>query len=203
MKNLIPMLLSYRDSEMPETATSEQPEVFGTSLLPAWLLAPILMSFMACTELSEYDNQQIQSTINDSLLTTTESWDVEMMLTQGGRKRIFIEGTYAINYQTEENKKTQISGPVYVQIYDSTVGVESEAWSKRAVYLEPELHVDLYISVLVETHDNIRLVAEYLRWRHQPDRITSPDFVTISTPHDSISGTGFDGQTDLSDYNSI
>lgn len=197
------MLLSFRDSEMRGTATLEQPEVFSLPLLPAWLLVGVLMAFMACTELSEYDNQQIQSTINDSLLTTTESWDVEMMLTQGGRKRIFVEGTYAINYQTEENKETQISGPVYVQIYDSTGGVESEAWSKRAVYLETEAEFELYDSVSVETHDNNRLYSEYLKWSQETDRITSPDFVTIITAQDSISGTGFNGLTDLSDYNII
>src|SRR5690554_6259856 len=181
MKNLIQMLLSSRDWEMRETDILAQPDFVPKSksrFRTSFALVFILLPLIACTELSEYDNQQIQSTINDSLLTTTESWDVEMMLTQGGRKRIFIEGTYAINYQTEENKKTQISGPVYMQIYDSTGGVESEAWSKRAVYLETEAEFELYDSVRVETHDNNRLYSEYLKWSQETDRITSPDFVT-------------------------
>src|SRR5690625_6061929 len=77
-------------------------------------------------------------------------------------------------------------------MYDSTGGVESEAWSKRAVYLETEAEFELYDSVRVETHDNNRLYSEYLKWSQETDRITSPDFVTIITSQDSISGTGFD-----------
>lgn len=200
------MLLSSPGSEIRVTGTLEQPDIKTESSSRFVLvlgLVCLLVPFVACTELSEYDNQQIQSTINDSLLTTTESWDVEMLLMQGGRKRIFIEGTYAINYQSEENQRTNITGPVYVQIYDSTGAVESEAWSHRAIYLESEAEFELYDSVRVETHDNNQLYSEYLKWSQETDRISSPDFVTIITPQDSISGKGFDGLTDLSDYNII
>lgn len=200
------MLLSSLDLEMRETDILVQPDIippFPLHIRISLCLIFLLLPLIACTELSEYDNQQIQSTINDSLLTTTESWDVEMMLTQGGRKRIFVEGSYAINYQTEENKHTNISGPVYVQIYDSTGAIESEAWSIRATYLESEAEFELFDSVRVETHDNNQLYSEYLKWSQDTDRISSPDFVTIITPQDSISGKGFDGLTDLSDYNII
>lgn len=178
---------------------------FALQLKPA-LILPILviaLTILSCTELSEYDAQQIQTVINDSLITTTESWDVEMVLTQDGQKRIYIEGSYAINYQEEEEKRTKISGPVYVQIYDSTGAIESEAWSKRAVYLEQEAEFELYDSVRVRTIDNRRLYTEFLRWTQNTDEITSPNFVTIITPTDSISGRGFEGVTDLSSYTII
>lgn len=170
------------------------------------LILPILiisLTVFSCTELSEYDAQQIQTVINDSLITTTESWDVEMVLTQDGQKRIYIEGSYAINYQQEEDKRTDISGPVYVQIYDSTGAIESEAWSKRAVYLEQDAEFELYDSVRVRTIDDRRLYTEFLRWTQNTDEITSPNYVTIITPTDSISGRGFEGLTDLSSYTII
>lgn len=138
--------------------------------------------------------------MNDSLVVTTESWDVEMILTQAGKKRIYIDGSYAINYQKEDDKHTKISGPVYVQIYDSLGSVESEAWSKRAVYLEEKAEFELFDSVRVLTHDNRRLYSEYLNWMQETDRISSPYFVTIITPSDSISGRGFNGLTDLTSY---
>ncbi|MCC5939933.1 MAG: LPS export ABC transporter periplasmic protein LptC [Balneolaceae bacterium] len=167
-------------------------------LLPFILLFTPL--FISCTELSEYDSSQVRSSLNDSLIVTTESWDVEMILMQDGKNRLLIEGSYAINYQASGRKQTEIEGPVYVQIYDTLGAVETEAWSKRAIYLEERAEFELFDSVRVETITGNRLYSEYLKWTQDSDRITSPYFVTIITATDSISGSGFDGTTDLEDY---
>lgn len=164
------------------------------------LLLIVFLTSIACTELSEYDSSQVTSTLNDSLIVTTESWDVEMTLMQDGRNRLFIEGSYAINYQASDRKKTDIRGPVYVQIYDTLGAVETQAWSNRAVYLEEQAIFELFDSVRVQTTAGNRLYSEYLKWTQDTDRITSPYFVTIITATDSISGSGFDGTTDLEDY---
>lgn len=155
---------------------------------------------MSCAELSDFDTQQIQSSLNDSLTTTTESWDVEMMLMKDGRSRVSIDGSYAISYQMPERKETHIDGPVYVQLFDSTGAVETEAWSKRAIYYDAKSEFELYDSVKVLTTTNRELYSDFLKWSDITDRITSDRIVTIITPSDSISGRGFDGLTDLSSY---
>jgi len=168
------------------------------SLLPLFFIT--LFLFSACGELSDFDARQVESSLNDSLVTTTESWDVEMVLMKDGKTRILIDGTYAINYQMASKKETHIEGPVYVQLFDSTGAVETEAWSKRAIYLDSKSEFELYDSVRVHTSTDRQLYSDYLKWSERTDRITSPDFVTIITPADSISGRGFDGLTDLSSY---
>jgi len=195
-----------QETDILELRRNEQTEQLFPIRLKPILILPILfiiLTVLSCSELSEYDSQQIQTVINDSLITTSESWDVEMVLTQDGQKRIYIEGSYAINYQSEEEKRTNISGPVYVQIFDSTGAIESEAWSKRAIYLEKDAEFELYDSVRVRTIDDRRLYTEFLKWTQNTDEITSPNFVTIITPTDSISGRGFEGLTDLSSYTII
>lgn len=177
---------------MQETAISAQ-----IRFLPALLL---LSLFIGCSDLSDYDTRQIQSTLNDTLTTTTESWDVRMRLMKDERTRIMIEGSYSISYHSQDRKETRIDGPVYVQLYDSLNRVETEAWSKRAVYLEKDRKFELYDSVRVLTRENSRLFTEYLIWSQDTDRIESPSFVTIITAADSISGLGFEGSTDLVDY---
>ncbi len=154
----------------------------------------------ACSDLSDYDSEQVQSTLNDSLITTTESWDVKMTLMQQERARIYIEGSYAITYQGRDRAETHIDGPVYVQLFDTTGSVETEAWSNRAVYMETKSEFELYDSVRVLTNTDRELYSDFLVWSQKTDRITSPRFVTIITPADSISGRGFDGLTDLSEY---
>lgn len=154
----------------------------------------------ACTDLSEYDSEQVRSSLNDSLITTTESWDIEMVLLRDGNARIFIEGSRAVSYQAPDKKQTNIDGPVYVQLFDTTGAVETEAWSNRAVYRDSTSEFELYDSVRVHTVTQRELYSDYLLWSQETDRITSPRFVTIITPTDSISGRGFDGLTDLSSY---
>lgn len=167
------------------------------------LITVFVLSFFfltACGELSDFDTRQVQSSLNDSLTTTTESWDVEMVLMKDGRSRILIDGSYAISYQMPERKETRIDGPVYVQLFDSTGAVETEAWSKRAIYLDTKSEFELYDSVRVHTASDRQLYSDYLKWSERTDRITSPEFVIITTPSDSIAGHGFDGLTDLSSY---
>lgn len=187
------MLSSYRDWATQETVISEQTRKYGLILSIAFL------SF-SCTELSEYDTQQVNAALNDSLITTTESWDVAISLMRKGRTRMTIEGSHSVQYQTEENKRTTIDGPIYVQLYDTTGALETEAWSKRAVYYDNDREFELMDSVRVQTVDNRQLYSEYLKYIQDSDRISSPEFVTIITPSDSISGRGFSGLTDLTSY---
>lgn len=179
---------------MPEIA------ILGLYKRLSFLFALLLITGSSCTDLSEYDIEQIRTALNDSLLVTTESWDVEMVLMQEGQTKLLIEGSYAINYQSEGRKYSRIEGPVYVQIFDSSGVVETEAWSKRAVYLEEAAEFELIDSVRVQTIDDGYLYSQYLKWSQYTNRITSPSFVTIITRTDSISGRGFDGLTDLSYY---
>lgn len=193
------MRSSYRAWVTPATVISEH---FKRFAIPFTLICCFTLS-LSCTELSEYDTSQIQTTMNDSLLVTTESWDVEMVLMQEGKTRLLIEGSYAVNYQTEDRKFSRIEGPVYVQIFDVEGDVETEAWSKRAVYLENQAEFELFDSVKVQTADDGFLYSEYLKWSQHSDRISSPNFVTIITRTDSIAGRGFEGFTDLSEYTII
>ena len=176
----------------------------ATAILAPRNIAPLFITTFllmgACTGLSDYDSEQIKATMNDSLIVTTESWDVEMVLMQHGRARILIEGSYAISYQSKNRKETHIDGPVYVQLFDTLGAVETEAWSKRAIYLEAKSEFELYDSVRVLTNTERELYTEFLVWSQNTDRITSPRFVTIITPTDSIAGRGFESGTDLADY---
>jgi len=182
----------------PDSETREIDSLVLRSVFP--VLFCTLFLFASCSELSEYDSQQIQSFLNDSLTTTTESWDVEMMLMKDGQSRVLIEGSYAISYQMPERKETHIDGPVYVQLFDSTGTVETEAWSKRAIYFDSKSEFELFDSVKVVTKSDRELYSDFLKWSDITDRITSDRIVTIITPTDSISGRGFDGLTDLSSY---
>ncbi len=189
------MHLSYPDSETRETGI-----LVPNSPALSILILFLLLFAAACGDLSEYDSEQIRTAMHDSLITTTESWDVDMTLLEAGQRRITLQGSYALNFNEPDRKETRIRGPVYVQIFDSTGTLESEAWSRRAIYYANEREFELFDSVRVETVRNRKLFSDYLKWSERTDRITSDRHVTIVTPADSLTGSGFTSKTDLTDY---
>ena len=52
----------------------------------------------------------------------------------------------------------------------------------------------------MNTEDNRHLESEYLEWNQNQNRISTPEFVIITTPSDSLAGTGYESTTDLTDY---
>lgn len=99
-----------------------------------------------------------------------------------------------------ERKETHIDGPVYVQLFDSTGAIETEAWSKRAIYYDSRSEFELFDSVRVQTQSDNELYSDFLKWSDATDKITSDQFVIIITPKDSLSGRGFSGPTNLSTF---
>ncbi|MEX2601924.1 MAG: LPS export ABC transporter periplasmic protein LptC [Balneolaceae bacterium] len=164
----------------------------------ATLILLLLLSLLisACTGLSEYDTAQIESSLRDSLLTTHESWDVNLALMENSLRRVAIQGDHSITYQPEDRDETLIEGGVYVRLFDDEGELEAEARSLRAIYHADAREFELFDSVRVST-DQRRLYTEYLKWSQETDRITSDRFVTIITPEDSLTGSGFSSNTDL------
>jgi LPS export ABC transporter protein LptC len=155
---------------------------------------------VSCTELSQKDARQVNEAVNDSLISSTETWDLDMTLIEEGLKKVRVKGSYAATFNLPELKETRIKGPVYIDIYDSLGAVKTEVKSSRAIYRAEESEFELFGNVQVDTRDNRHLESEYLKWNQADNKITTPQFVIITTPSDSIAGTGFTGTTDLSNY---
>ena len=138
--------------------------------------------------------------MRDSLVSSTETWDVDMTLIEEGLKKVRLRGTHAASINTDNIQETRINGPVHINVYDSTGSVETEVESNRAVYRAEQSEFELFGNVQVDTRSGRHLESEYLKWNQADNMITTPKFVIITTPSDSIAGTGFEGTTDLSQY---
>lgn len=154
----------------------------------------------SCGELSQEQSQQVDEALKDSLTSTTETWDLDMEIMEEGIKKLELWGAYAATITEEGKNKTKIRGPVTIHVFDTTGTVETKVFSNRAVYQPNEAIFELYGNVRVNTADNRHLQSEYLKWKQNDNKISTPQFVIIQTPSDSIAGTGFEGNTDLSDY---
>lgn len=164
------------------------------------LLISLLLTagISSCGELSEKQSQQVDEALQDSLISSTETWGVDMEIIEEGSKKIRLWGSYAATYT--DNNKTHIKGPVTIHVFDSTGAVQTEVFSDRAVYQPEDVIFEFYGNVRVNTADDRHLRSEYLEWIQDNNSIQTPKFVIVMTPTDSIAGTGFEGNTDLTDY---
>lgn len=167
-------------------------------LIVSLAIAGLLLS--SCSDLSQEESRQVSEAVNDSLLSTTESWEVDMEIIEEGIKKVRLTGSYAATFNTSERKETRISGPVHIQVFDSAGAVTTRVESERAIYRAESSEFELFGDVRIRTSDERRLESEYLKWNQASNRISSPKFVIITTPRDSIAGTGFNGTTNLNSF---
>src|SRR5699024_9163605 len=95
-----------------------------------------LIALTACgDELSNKEKQKVESALSDSLLATTESWDVDMEIITDGLKKVHLTGSYAATYNEEDVNETRIKGPVFIEVFDSSGTVKTTVNADRAVYI--------------------------------------------------------------------
>lgn len=159
-----------------------------------------MVGISSCGDLSQEESQKVDEALKDSLTSSTETWDVDMEIMEDGLKKVRLWGSYAATYSSNNTNETRIKGPVTVHVFDSLGAVKTKVFSDRAIYKPEDAIFELFGNVQVETRDNRYLDSEYLKWNQSNNNISTPKFVIIKTPTDSIAGTGFEGDTDLVDY---
>ncbi len=160
----------------------------------------LLILGSACTDLSEYDKKRVNKALTDTLTSKTESWNVNMNLIQGGQDLVLLTSPYAETYSKKNDTETHFKGPVHISIKDSTGHVRTTVQCNKAVYLSKNSEFDFSGDVVIRTNKNKTLRSEFLKWLQQTKDISTPSYVTITTPTDSIAGYGLKGKEDLSTY---
>lgn len=165
------------------------------------ILLPTLFLFTAtaCTDLSSYDEDHVDQALTDSLLSVTESWDIEMEIIEEGFRVVNIQAPYAATTH-EGGTETDMEGPVEVIVRDTLGNQKTRVDSDRALYIAQDSKFEFRGDVVVVTEEGRVLRTQELDWLQQDREILSDDFVTITTSTDSIAGYGLTGQDDLSVY---
>lgn len=164
------------------------------------LSCSLLLLFNSCRDLSDYENQQVEAALSDSLFTTTESWDIDMEIMEDEVLKLNLRGSYAATIQDEDRNLTRISGPVYIKIYDENGNADTYVNADSAVHKPKEAIFELFGSVNVMAPKGKQLRSEYLKWERKNDKVSTPEFVIFISPPDSIAAQGFFGNSDLTNY---
>jgi len=161
------------------------------------LLAVFLVFFAAC----ENDMQSIMR-LDKGAAAIEEGTKIESYYSQYGRVRAKL---------TAPTMKRYLQRPAYVEFnnglkvlsYNDSLQVESTVTAKYGKYFENDDNVLLRDSVVVVNKEGKRLDCSELHWDSRKGKFFSDKNVRISTPTDTIYGTGLESNQDFSDYNII
>ena len=160
----------------------------------------VLSIVCSCSKLSEYDSQQIKEALADSILSTTESWDIDMNLVEDGSKVLNLIGSHAFTIKKTGVHESRISGPVFISIFSENGQIKSTVECDSATFKPDEAVFEMFGNVKVITNNGNKLSSDFLMWERKIDRVSTDLFVTFISPPDSITAIGFFGNSELTEY---
>ncbi len=166
--------------------------------LPTTALMLVIAS--ACTDLSDLEEDITNEQLADSLLSVTESSNVEMDLIEDGHRVVTIRTPFAATYHHEERARTEMENSVNVVVRDTLGNTKTEVTSVNATYWSKDSEFHFRDSVFVTTDQGRTLNTESLNWYQEERRINTEEFVIITTETDSITGYGLNADEDLTNY---
>ena len=146
-----------------------------------------------CTE-----DKDDESTVIDQQYPDQEIWNSNITLTKDGRKRAVVHS----GHLTKNNDQAFVymDTDVAVDFYDKDERHLSHLTSRTAIINENTNDLTARGNVVVVSDSGFTLFTEELRWDHRRERIISDVFVTFVTPEDSLTGIGFESQSDLKNW---
>lgn len=159
-----------------------------------------LLTLVGCQSMSEYDRQSVLLALADTTTQGSETWNVRIDIMEEQRRMIHVQSPYAITTESRDGNTTELHGPVYIEVRDSTGVPETTVQADKARYYSRAGEFHLEGNVRIHTSGDRRLYAQTLLWFQNTRTIETPDFVRIYTPTDSIAGYGLTGDDRLDTY---
>lgn len=160
----------------------------------------VTLFIVSCSDLSEREKKRVNTALSDSLTNKTESWDVNMNLIESGKVRVNLSAPYSSTVQLDQGTESHFKGPVDIAVFDTSGHKITSIKCQKAIFRTREKVFEFFNNVVVKTDEKRTLRTEYLKWLQDSHNIQTNDYVTITTPADSIAGYGLKGTDDLKTY---
>jgi len=144
------------------------------------------------------EDKSNEPTMIDRQYPDQEIWNSNITLTKDGQKRAVVHS----GHLTKNNDQALIymDTDVAVDFYDRDGCHLSHLTSQTATVNEHTNDLIAKGNVVVVSDSGFTLFTEELRWDHRKERIISEVFVTFVTPEDSLTGIGFESESDLKNW---
>lgn len=127
-----------------------------------------------------------------------ESWNTTITLTKNGQKRALV----LAGHLTKNNNEALImmDDSVDVDFFNDEQSHLSHLTAQWAQVNENTNDLLASGNVVVVSDSGVTLYTEELRWDHQRERIVSEVFITFVQDQDTLTGIGFESDSDLKNW---
>jgi LPS export ABC transporter protein LptC len=165
--------------------------------LPAHAVVVVLLLVMGCS-----DRAGIQRSADDPFLQAPShtAYNVKILFTDSNRTKAVLYGRQG--RIDERTNTTTMTGSVVVDFYDRTGrAVEARLTADSVIVDDRSKNMTAYGAVhVVSEQRGITLTTTQLAWVQSTARVRTDSPVHIETKSESIDGTGFESNQDLSSY---
>jgi len=152
-----------------------------------------ILFLISCSENDTID--EISKDVHDQLST-----NVEITLTKKGNITATINSE--ILKKNNQSLQLELYNNVNVNLFDENFEHKSLIKSQSAMVNEKENRMKAYGNVVVISSDGKILMTDSLSWDNNSDKIyTNANLEFITSDTDTLYGTGFESNIDLTDWN--
>ena len=153
----------------------------------------LMLFFVSCSK-NEVTNN-VEKDVHDQLST-----NVEITLTKKGNITATINSE--ILKKNNQSLQLELYDNVNVNLFDENFEHKSLIKSQSAIVNEKENRMKAYGNVIVTSNDGKILMTDSLSWDNNSDKIyTNSNLEFITSDTDTLYGTGFESNIDLTDWN--
>jgi len=128
-----------------------------------------------------------------------EGWNSRITVTSNGRTSAILQYSHMEKYS--KRRETKFDGGIVVDFYNTEGQHTSNLVSERGVLYEESNDVEALGNVVVVSDSGMTVRTQRLRWDNTRQKITSNDFVTITTAeNDTLHGKGFQSDQSLKQW---
>lgn len=159
------------------------------------LIASLMLFLTAC----ENDIEKVTLITGKEKLPVETSTHLELLYSDSAKVKVKVT-TPLLNRFAGEKPYTELPKGVDIKFYDQNLQVTSTLTSKYAIRRDGEGIMEARNDVVVVNEKGEKLNTEHLVWNERTQKITSDEFVKITTPDKIIFGKGFEANQNFTNY---
>jgi len=172
-------------------------EVLSAYALRTFIVLTILVSFIGCeNSIEEIEQLSIESVE----LSASTSKNVRLRFSDSAEVKIILIAPVLEQYTSKKEPYDLMPEGLTIEFIDSLGNVEAQVKCNHATHYPKKNILELTDNVRVFNKDGDRLNSEHIIWNSKTQKITSEDFVKITTGDEIIYGDGFEANQDFTDY---
>lgn len=128
-----------------------------------------------------------------------ESWDITLTIADSGTKHAVIKAGHAREYQEGRKKEQNIDQGISVVFFDRQGNNPTTMTAGRAL-VHSNQDIEAFDSVIIRSSSGTVVRTNYIKRTSADRMLRSNNYVTVTTPRETIRGFGFACDENLNQY---